>query len=158
PVHLQISSDDAAQTVGPQQAVDLPASPPPAPADYAAARALLAQARRPAIVAGLGLEPERPYDELRQLAEATGAPPLTTPKSKGALPDDHPLAAGTIGLTRADPAYAILDEADCVLAVGFDVVELVKPWDQPAPLIWLAPWANADPELAARAECVGPLG
>src|SRR5258706_431077 len=129
----------------------------PAPADCTAARALLVSSRRPAIVVGLGLEPERPYDTLRRLAEAAGAPVITTPKAKGALPDDHPLAAGTIGLTRADPAYAILDQADCILAIGFDVVELVKPWDQRAPLIWLAPWANADPELVVRAVCAGRL-
>jgi acetolactate synthase-1/2/3 large subunit len=159
PVHLQISNDAAAQPVDTHQAVHSP--PQTAGADTAActaARALLAQARRPVIVVGLGLEPERPYTALRQLAEAIGAPVITTPKGKGGLPDDHPLAAGTIGLTRADPAYAILDEADYILAIGFDVVELVKPWHQEAALIWLAPWPNADPTLAARAECVGQLG
>jgi acetolactate synthase-1/2/3 large subunit len=158
PVHLQISNDIAAQPVDTHPAAPTPPQPvAPAPADCKAARSLLAQARRPVIVAGLGLEPERPYTALRQLAEAIGAPVITTPKGKGALADDHPLAAGTIGLTRADPAYTILDEADCILAIGFDVVELVKPWDQPAALIWLAAWPNADPALAARAECIGRL-
>jgi acetolactate synthase-1/2/3 large subunit len=156
PVHIQISNHAAAQPVHTRQAAYAPPLPA-APADCTAARAVLAQARRPAIVVGLGLEPERPYAALRQLAEAIGAPVITTPKAKGALPDDHPLAAGTIGLTRTDPAYAILDEADCILAIGFDVVELVKPWDQLAALIWLAPWPNADPVLAARAECIGRL-
>ncbi len=159
PVHVQISNDTATQPVDTRQAAPPPPQPAaPAPAACADARALLAQARRPAIVVGLGLEPERPYAVLRQLAEAIGAPVITTPKGKGALPDDHPLAAGTIGLTRTDPAYAILDEADCILAIGFDVVELVKPWDQAAALIWLAPWPNADPTLAARVECIGRLG
>jgi acetolactate synthase I/II/III large subunit len=158
PVHVQISNDDAAQPAPERRADHEPVRPDaPAPADFTVARALFVQARRPAIVVGLGLEPERPYDALRRLAEVAGAPVITTPKAKGALPDDHPLAAGTIGLTRTDPAYAILDEADCILAAGFDVVELVKPWDQRAPLIWLAPWANADPELAAHAVCVGRM-
>ncbi|MEZ4617271.1 MAG: thiamine pyrophosphate-dependent enzyme [Caldilineaceae bacterium] len=80
-----------------------------------------------------------------------------TPKVKGALSDRHPLAAGTIGLTRTDAVYEILDEADCVIAVGFDVVELVKPWHHAAPLIWLAPWENVDPVLPAAVELVGPL-
>ena len=82
---------------------------------------------------------------------------ITTPKAKGSLPDDHPLAAGTIGLTATDPAYEVLDEADCIIAVGFDVVELVAPWDQTAPLIWIAPWANEEPSLPAVAELVGPV-
>jgi acetolactate synthase-1/2/3 large subunit len=158
PVHIQVSNGVAAQPADPAPAAQAQASPTQPPVDYAAALALLARARRPVIVAGLGLEPERPYDALRALAEAAGAPVIATPKGKGALPEDHPLAAGTIGLTRMDPAYAILDEADCIIAVGFDVVELVKPWDQEAPLIWLAPWPNADPQLPAQVECVGPLG
>ena len=90
--------------------------------------------------------------------EATHTPVIVTPKAKGAVPDDHPLSAGTIGLTWTDPAYEVLDQADCVIAVGFDVVELVKPWDHPAPLVWLAPWGNQDPELPAAAELVGTMG
>jgi acetolactate synthase-1/2/3 large subunit len=109
------------------------------------------------IVAGVGLEPEQPYAALCELAESTGAPVIVTPKAKGALPADHPLAAGVIGLTRSDPAYELLDEADAIIAVGLDVVELVKPWQQPQPLVWLAPWPNVEPRLAAVAELVGPL-
>ena len=60
-------------------------------------------------------------------------------------------------MTRADPVYTLLDEADCIIAVGFDVVELVKPWNQAAPLIWVAPWANIDPVLPAAVELVGDL-
>jgi acetolactate synthase-1/2/3 large subunit len=91
------------------------------------------------------------------VAEQAGAPVIVTPKGKGALPDDHSLAAGVIGLTRTDPAYAIIDEADCILALGFDVVELVRPWKSDAPLIWLAPWENADPVVPNVASIVGDL-
>lgn len=120
-------------------------------------QSLLMSSRRPLILAGLGLEPQRPYDALRQLAEEWNAPVIVLPKAKGTLADDHPLAAGVIGLTRADPAYEILDEADLIIAVGFDVVELVKPWKQDAPLIWVAPWENADPKIDAAAEFVGEM-
>ena len=177
PVHLSLSRYTAAQPAqaepgaaplpstapevdsGPALALaDVASAPPVAHAvDVGPALAALAAARRPAIVVGLGLEPERPYRELRALAEAANAPVIGTPKAKGSLPDDHPLAAGTIGLTRSDPAYELLDEADCIVAVGFDVVELVRPWNHAAPLIWLAPWANEDPTLPAVAACVGPM-
>ncbi|MCC6612849.1 MAG: thiamine pyrophosphate-binding protein [Anaerolineae bacterium] len=119
---------------------------------------ILNRSLRPVIVVGLGLEPERPYREVQALAEALGAPVIDTPKAKGALPANHPLLAGTIGLTTTDPAYTILDRADCIIAVGFDVVELVKPWSQAAPLIWIAPWENADPHLPAAHEYVGDIG
>ena len=164
PVHLQISNEDASQEALAGSPVEGPFPPLPElssahdqPERLVAARRLLTQARRPVIVAGLGLEPERPYEALRALAEAANAPVITTPKGKGALPDDHPLAADAIGLTRTDPIYALLDEADCIVAIGFDVVELVKPWDQVAPLIWVAPWTNEDPTLPAEVAFAGPM-
>lgn len=159
PVHLRISNEDAAQPALPASHQSAPPDQLSAlhPEDLACARAQLAHARKPVIVVGVGLEPEQPYIALRELAEAAQAPVIVTPKSKGALADDHPLAAGVIGLTRTDPAYAILDEADCIVAVGFDVVELVKPWGQAAPLIWVAPWPNVDPTLPAVADLTGPL-
>lgn len=161
PVHLQVSNEEASRVAS--CTIPMP-QPTTATAMTAAdqalvhqARLLLAQAKRPLIVAGLGLEPQAPYASLCEFAEAAHAPVIVTPKVKGALADDHPLAAGVIGLTRTDPIYALLDEADCIIAVGFDVVELVKPWTTQAPLIWLAPWANIDPVLPAAVELVGAL-
>jgi acetolactate synthase-1/2/3 large subunit len=164
PVHLQLTNEDAARPAEPairagpgasrqievgmgrdsEQGLDM-------------ARAAIRRAHRPVLVCGLGLEPEAPYREMLSLAEALQAPVITTPKAKGALPEAHPLSAGVIGLTQTDPAYAVLQDADCVLAVGFDPVELVRPWEHPAPLVWIAPWENADPALPADAEIVGGL-
>ena len=164
PVHLQISNEEAVKEAkGEQLSVNsgdrdhaiIPSSHHPV---ILSSLHLLTSARRPVIIAGLGLEPEAPYAALRELAEAANAPVIVLPKSKGAIPDAHPLSAGTLGLTRTDPVYEILDEADCVLAVGFDVVELVKKWDHPAPLLWIANWENLDPVLPAAAEYVGPIG
>lgn len=159
PVHLQLSNEDAAQPADDDRVELPPPTQPPSPdqARLQTARGLLQSAQRPVIVAGLGLEPQRPYAALRELAETLDAPVIVSPKAKGALPDDHPLASGVIGLTQTDPAYSVLDEADCVLAVGFDVVELVKPWATSAPLIWLAPWENSDPVVPAQVELVGDV-
>ena len=181
PVHLQVSNEEAElpaarlaeglarqMSFGVKDAQDKEAAP--RPEQIARARALLSKAARPVILAGLGLEPEGPYEALQELAEAANAPVIVSPKGKGALPDDHPLSAGVIGLTRTDPVYEILEEADCVVAVGFDVVELVKQFALPkmetdadgmgsesAPLIWLANWPNYDPILPAAVEMVGPM-
>ena len=181
PVHLQVSNEEAElQTVGRENS---PTRKPfeetghpgethkyPRSALVSRARTLIANAARPVILAGLGLEPEAPYGALKSLAEAANAPVIVSPKAKGALPDDHPLSAGVIGLTRTDPAYKILAEADCVVAVGFDVVELVKPWslartdrsgsgggNAHVPLVWIANWPNEDPVLPAAVEIVGPI-
>ncbi len=181
PVHLQVSNEEAELPVmgaggGPVRRGSIDRSGKNgrealvSPELISRARELVAQASRPVILAGLGLVPEGPYDALRALAEASNAPVIVSPKGKGALPDDHPLSAGVIGLTRSDPVYEILEEADCVVAVGFDVVELVKAFSLPqagasgsaegteeVPLVWIANWANLDPVLPAAVEIVGPM-
>jgi acetolactate synthase-1/2/3 large subunit len=164
PVHLQLTNEDAARPAEPAIRAGPGAGRPIEPGmghgleqGLDLARAVIGRARRPVLVCGLGLEPVGPYSELLALAEALHAPVITTPKAKGALPEAHPLSAGVIGLTQIDPAYAVLQEADYVLAVGFDPVELVRPWEHPAPLLWIAPWENADPALPAAVEIVGEL-
>ncbi|MDX1616468.1 MAG: thiamine pyrophosphate-binding protein [Candidatus Promineifilaceae bacterium] len=159
PVHLAVSHESAGATAGAQQSIAavLPELAARGPWQIEEAQRLLSQCQRPLIVAGLGLEPEAPYEELQELAEQVQAPVVTTPKAKGALSDRHPLAAATIGLTMTDPGYALLAETDCVLAIGLDVIELVRPWEVTAPLIWLAPWPNVDPLIPAAAALVGSL-
>lgn len=158
PTHISIHNRVAAQSL-PADSPSWPPAPKTSvdPAAIQAARDLLADKAKPLIVVGLGLEPSRPYRQIRELAESLGAPVIDTPKSKGALAGDHPLFGGTIGLTRADPVYALLDEADSIVAIGFDVVELVKPWDCAATLIWIADWQNADPTIACALDLVGDV-
>ena len=162
PVHLQLASADAAQEAvrehgeagkQPVEAVE------PEFSEGVAETAMrsLSASRRPVILAGLGLEPEGPYAELQRLAEACQAPVIVTPKAKGAITERHPLYAGTIGLTPVDPVYEILEGADCVVAIGFDPVELVKPWEHHAPLLWISNWRNDDPVIPAVAELIGPM-
>ena len=160
PVHLQITNDTAMKPTADDASVAKQAATAATrnqESEYARAKELAARSLRPVIVVGLGLEPERPYEALRVLAENVLAPVICTPKAKGCLPDDHPLAAGVIGLTRSDPAYEILDQADCIIALGFDVVELVKTWDYSVPVIWIAPWENRDPVIKTQAEFVGAM-
>ncbi len=157
PVHISLHNRIARQEA---ELAGEPSKATPAPhgnIDISAIRALLADKRKPIIAVGLGLEPGAPYDAIRGLAERLGAPLIDTPKSKGALSADHPLFAGTVGLTRVDPVYELLNEADCIVAIGFDVVELVKPWDYETPLVWIASWENNDPQIACAWAAVGPI-
>ena len=119
---------------------------------------LVAKAHRPAIVAGLGLEPEAPYPALQNLAEHLGAPVVLTPKAKGAFPADHPYYAGVIGLVSREAPFDLLQCADLILAVGLDTVELVHPWPLTQPLLWIDPAPNTEPTVPATVELRGQMG
>lgn len=69
---------------------------------------LLAQARRPAILAGYGVYLSRAWEELQTLAERLRIPVATTPKAKGVFPENHPLSLGVHGLAGCPQAEAYL--------------------------------------------------
>lgn len=88
---------------------------PPDPAVRAALERL-DHARRPVIVAGYGARDA--MDEVVALAEAVGAPVLTTFKAKGQIPDRHPLACGVLGRSGTPVASWLMNEADLLLVFG----------------------------------------
>ena len=88
------------------------------PADVAEAVRLLLGARQPLFHAGHGVLWAEAWDELRELAELTHTPVMTTMAAKSAFPEDHPLAAGAGGLTLHGTAAHFLKEADVVFGVG----------------------------------------
>jgi 3D-(3,5/4)-trihydroxycyclohexane-1,2-dione acylhydrolase (decyclizing) len=94
------------------------ARPVPEPAALARAAELIRGAERPLIVAGGGVIYSRATEELRGFVEATGVPVGETQAGKGALPWDHPQAAGAIGATGTTAANALAREADVVIGVG----------------------------------------
>lgn len=94
-------------------------APAPSPAELDVALARLQRASRPIIIAGGGvLYSQGACAALRGLAERHGIPIAETQAGKGALPWDHPLNVGAIGVTGSSAANALAREADCVLAVG----------------------------------------
>ena len=94
-----------------------PARPDPAAVQSAAD--LLAQARRPIIVAGGGVVTAQAWDELTALAEALGVLVGTSICGKGAIAEDHPLSIGVVGSNGRRPyANRLLAEADLIFYVG----------------------------------------
>lgn len=85
----------------------------------AAAARMLTDAERPVVWAGGGVLRSGARAELVALAERLGAPVATTYMGKGALPDDHPLAAGA-GCDEA-AFQDLLSSADVVLCVGTEL-------------------------------------
>jgi 3D-(3,5/4)-trihydroxycyclohexane-1,2-dione acylhydrolase (decyclizing) len=89
------------------------------PAELDVAAALLRAAKQPVIVAGGGvLYSDGGAEALRAFAETHRVPVAETQAGKSALPWDHPLQAGPVGVTGATAANALARDADLVLAVG----------------------------------------
>jgi acetolactate synthase-1/2/3 large subunit len=132
-VHLDLTGEAARRP-----AVAEAPSPAAAPApDDGDAAALLAAAKRPVILVGLEAAEEDAAAALRALAEALHCPVLVTYKAKGVLPDAHPLQAGIF--TGGSLEAACVGEADLIIQVGLDPVELIlQPWRYTAPILDVA--------------------
>ncbi len=93
--------------------------PVPSRARIRRAVEMLMDAERPIILAGGGVILADAAPELAALAEHLQIPVSPTLMGRGAIPHDHPLFAGTVGIqTQQKYANEIFLESDCVLAVG----------------------------------------
>jgi 3D-(3,5/4)-trihydroxycyclohexane-1,2-dione acylhydrolase (decyclizing) len=86
--------------------------------ELAQAVALLKGAKRPLVVAGGGTLYSEAEGELARFCLAYGIPSAETQAGKSALPHDHPLNLGAIGVTGTGAANEAAKTADVVLAVG----------------------------------------
>lgn len=91
-----------------------------APASYLLAQAadLIAEARRPLIMAGHGIILSNAYEELLALAEKTSMPVITTLLGQSAFPEDHPLHIGLPGMHGPVYVNRAIGEADLIVGVG----------------------------------------
>ena len=78
------------------------------------AASVLAGTEKRIIWAGGGVLRSGAEDELLRLAERLQAPVYTSVNGRGAIPEDHPLAAGTFTIANRD----VIGKADAVVAVG----------------------------------------
>jgi acetolactate synthase-1/2/3 large subunit len=79
---------------------------------------LIAGAVRPVIYAGGGILKARAAAELRELAELTGIPVVTTLMARGAFPDSHDLCLGMPGMHGNYTAIMAMQQADLLIALG----------------------------------------
>jgi acetolactate synthase-1/2/3 large subunit len=87
------------------------------------ALALLTAAKRPIIVAGNGCIRRRASRQLRLFCEQTGIGVLSTFMAKGAVDCEAEHCLFTIGLGSKDLPTMVIDQADLVITLGFDMVE-----------------------------------
>jgi acetolactate synthase-1/2/3 large subunit len=83
-----------------------------------AAAQLFAEARKPVLYVGGGVIRARASAELLELAEATGAPVVTTLMARGAFPDSHEQHLGMPGMHGTVPAVLALQESDLIISLG----------------------------------------
>jgi acetolactate synthase-1/2/3 large subunit len=79
---------------------------------------LIRSAARPVIYAGGGILKSRAAEALRELAERTGIPVVTTLMARGAFPDSHPLCLGMPGMHGNYTAVTAMQRSDLLIALG----------------------------------------
>jgi acetolactate synthase-1/2/3 large subunit len=132
--HLELPEDVAEEQIGDASQlqplfVQAPVMPEPSPAQVARAVRTISGAQRPVILAGNGVIRSRAHEAVRQFARRVHIPVLHTFMAKGTLPDSEPLSLYTIGLLARDYTSAVMEQADVVIAIGYDFVEY-------APCFW----------------------
>ena len=79
---------------------------------------LIAAARKPVLYVGGGVIRGEATEQLRELAELTGIPVVTTLMARGAFPDSHPQNLGMPGMHGTVAAVAALQRSDLLIALG----------------------------------------
>lgn len=92
--------------------------PRPDTGELEAAAALIRAAKRPLIVAGGGVLYSGATEALKAFADRHAIPVSETQAGKSALPWNHPLNFGSIGVTGSSAANAVAETADLVIGVG----------------------------------------
>jgi acetolactate synthase-1/2/3 large subunit len=100
-----------------------PVQPEPQARELLKAADIVRGALNPVALAGNGVVRGGAAPALREFVRATGIPVAETFMGKGLLPPDDPRGLGAVGLQSGDYRMAGFDDADVVLAIGYDLVE-----------------------------------
>jgi acetolactate synthase-1/2/3 large subunit len=119
-------------------------------------RRFLTSAAHPLVIAGLGSANPDAARALRTFCERHAIPALVTYKAKGVMPDRSPLFAGIF--TNGAIERPILEQADLLIGVGFDPVELLpRAWSFTAPIVSCGLPMPAQRHVPFAAEIVGAI-
>jgi acetolactate synthase I/II/III large subunit len=120
PEHIDADATDYDLTPLPRNVVRADA---PAPGQVARAIDILRKAQRPVMLAGHGAARSDATAAVVRFSDALGIPVANTFHGKGVMPDDHPNSIGTLGFMRHDYVNFGFDNADVVIAVGYELQE-----------------------------------
>ncbi len=88
-----------------------------------AAADLLAGSEHPVILAGHAAVRNHASESLTHFADTLHIPVISTMMAKGIVPCDDDYECGTIGIPQKDYPDHLIEKADLVIAVGYDLVE-----------------------------------
>ncbi len=122
--HLELPEDIAHEETDAQP---MPASLARRPSADAKAVRLAVEAieaaRDPVLVIGAGANRKMTSKMLGELIDKTGIPFVTTQMGKGVIDERHPLFLGCAALSSGDFCHRAIEDADCIVNVGHDVIE-----------------------------------
>ncbi|HJU06548.1 MAG TPA: acetolactate synthase large subunit [Nitrospiraceae bacterium] len=132
--HLELPENVARARLGPLDLntplrVQSPPLAEPLHAQLTRAIEVIGKAHRPLILAGNGVVRHRAHEAVRRFARHLRIPVVHTFMGKGILPDRDPLSLYTIGFRWHDYSHVAMEQADVVIAIGYDFVEY-------APCFW----------------------
>lgn len=81
------------------------------------------KAKAPILVIGAGANRKMTGRMLEQFVDYTGIPFLTTQMGKGVIDERHPKFLGCAALSAGDFVHRAVEDADCIINVGHDVIE-----------------------------------
>jgi acetolactate synthase I/II/III large subunit len=100
-----------------------PVQPEPGVRELQRAAELIDAAENPIALAGNGAIRGHASRALRAFTQTTGIPVAETFMAKGLIDFEDPQAVGTVGLQSRDYEMAGFEDADLVIAIGYDLVE-----------------------------------
>ena len=123
PVLVDITKDalQAMTTFDWPTVLDLPGYKPttkPHARQIKEAARMIVEAKRPVLYVGGGVIRSGGSAELRELAELTGIPVVTTLMARGAFPDSHPQHMGMPGMHGTVSAVGALQQSDLLITLG----------------------------------------
>src|SRR5262245_24582521 len=167
PVHIEcppdiVAASDVSETVAPA---------PPSASDesdslhgggflvvgpWDQAKSEIARARKPLLLVGVGARRSAAAAAIRSLCGRRGLPAMVTYKAKGVVADDDPHFAGIF--TNGTIELQITDQADLLIGIGFDPVELLpRPWKPKAPIVYCGPWPVEARHVPFAAQLIGDV-
>ena len=79
---------------------------------------MLGKAKRPLFLAGGGINIANANESFKKLVETTNVPVVTTVMGRGAIPTDHPLFIGNLGMHGAYASNMSVGECDLLFSIG----------------------------------------
>jgi len=139
PIYIEIPRDlvhtPLANPLRPLCLDDAPSNTAALEEAIAEVRAMLASARRPAILAGAEIGRFGLQDDLTRLVERLNVPIASTLLGKSIIREDHPLYVGVYGgLIARDEVQQFINASDCLLILG-SILSDVEDLDADSPLL-----------------------